>query len=163
VAVDRLEHELHAIEERIERRLVAREMRADQLLIRGLIAILGTPELRDLLHPALQARALRFSILCDELRFELLHRFIHPDWLLLRGCTHCDCEYRRHEKSRQGESPFARILVWSATAAAAAFACSCLAVTYQSGSCGCRTPNYLFFVRCVASAVHGSSGHGCFG
>jgi hypothetical protein len=67
-------------------------MRAYQVFERGLIAVLGTPELRDLLHAALQARTLRFSVLCDQLGFEFLHG------LLRLG----KCRYRQHGHQRGG-------------------------------------------------------------
>ena len=52
VPVDRLEHELHPVEEGVERLRVAGEVRPDQVLERRRVAVLRAPELGHLIQPS---------------------------------------------------------------------------------------------------------------
>ena len=144
VAVERLEDELHPVEERVERRLIAGEVRADELLERRRVAVLGAPELGDLLRCRAAMRgALRLAVLRDELRFEFcIESFI-------RACRGLARQLRRVVRTISGECERGNIGAGS----------------YRPPTRPVRTlsTQRCRFVRCVGSAVQGSSGHGCFG
>ena len=64
VPVERLEHELHPVEERVERRRIAGEVRPHDSSSNAVcVAVLGAPEPGGLLDAALDARALGFAVL----------------------------------------------------------------------------------------------------
>ena len=53
VAAQLFQETLQTVEHRVERGLIAGEVGADEILEGGRVAIVGTPELGDLLQPAL--------------------------------------------------------------------------------------------------------------
>lgn len=65
--VERFQAELEALEEGVERRGVAGEEGARELVARGAVAVLGAPEGVELAEAALDARPLALAVAGDEL------------------------------------------------------------------------------------------------
>jgi len=65
VAAQLFQQTLQAVEHRIQRGLVSREVGAHEVVESGCVAIFGPPELGCLVQSALHPRALRLAILSD--------------------------------------------------------------------------------------------------
>src|SRR5437868_14588938 len=76
--IDLLQQALVAIKHRIQSRLIACEVSANEFFKCSRVSVLLAPELKNLMQPTLEPDSLLLSILCRELALQFRCRVVHP-------------------------------------------------------------------------------------
>src|SRR6266571_1755890 len=82
VAAELFEQKLEAVEHGVECRLIASEICADKFLECSSIAVLGPPELGNLMQPAFQACALCLAVFADQFAVEFRTGSVRCGWIV---------------------------------------------------------------------------------